>query len=185
MKSKMIIVMALSGIGLLSFTGCNKDKGNGQLRVEMTDAPADFTEVNVNITEVWAHYNGSGNSGSGWVQLDANPGMYNLLALQNDVTAVIADPTTIPVGSITQVRLILGDGNHAVEVIDSVTVEYPLLLSSQDKTGLKINLNSDIHPNETIVVVLDFDAESSIVSQGNGGYRLKPVIKVEDVYYVP
>lgn len=185
MKSKVVFFASLMGFGLLSFTSCNKDKGNGQLRVEMTDAPADFTEVNVNITEVWAHYSGSGNSGSGWVQLNANPGMYNLLDLQNDVTAVIADPTTIPVGSITQVRLILGDGNYAVEVIDSVAVEYPLLLSSQDETGLKINLNSDIQPNETIVVVLDFDAAASIVTQGNGGYRLKPVIKVENVYYVP
>lgn len=185
MKGKVVLLCGVLGMTLAIAAGCNKEDKNGSLRVEMTDAPADFTEVNVNITEVWAHYSGSGNAGSGWVQLNANPGMYNLLDLQNDVTAVIADPTQIPVGSITQLRLVLGDNNYAVEVIDSVAVQYPLLLSSQDETGLKINLNSDIHPNETIVVVLDFDAASSIVEQGNGGFRLKPVIRLENVYYVP
>ena len=168
------------------FTACNKDKGgNGQLKVQMTDAPADFTEVNVTITEVWAHYSGNGGSGSGWVQLNAVPGMYDLLQLQNGLTAVIANPTTIPVGNITQMRLILGGNNYAVEMVDSVAVQYPLLLSSQDETGLKINLNSEILLNQTIVITLDFDAGQSIVEQGNDGYRLKLAIKVENVNYIP
>ena len=185
MRRLIKFIVPVLVIVALSFA-CKKDKdGQGQLKVLLTDAPADFTEVNVNITEVWAHYSGSGNSQGGWVQLNANPGFYDLLQLQNGVTDVIADPTAIPVGKITQMRLVLGEDNHAIEIIDSVAVQHPLLLSSQDKTGIKINLNSDILANQTIVVTLDFDAGSSIVEQGNGGYRLKPVIKVENVIYIP
>ena len=82
-------------------------------------------------------------------------------------------------------RLILGQNNYAVEIIDSVAVQHPLLLSSQDETGLKVNLNSEILANQTIVVTLDFDAGNSIIEQGTGEYRLKPVIKVQNVTYIP
>lgn len=185
MKSATKILMATFLVLIIS-VGCKKEReGEGQIKIQMTDAPADFTEVNVNITEVWAHYAGSGSSTDGWVQLDAIPGYYDLLQLQNGLTAVIANPTSIPVGKITQIRLVLGDNNYAVEMVDSNAVQHPLLLSSQDKTGLKINLNSDILPDQTIVVTLDFDAGQSIVEQGTMQYRLKPVIKVEDVFYIP
>lgn len=169
---------------LLSYA-CQKESGHGKIKVLMTDAPADFTEVNVNITEVWAHYSGNENTNGGWIELDANPGFYDLLQLQNGVTEVIADPTTIPIGKITQLRLILGEDNYAVENVNSISVQHPLLLSSQDKNGLKVNLKSDIIPNETIVVTLDFDAGKSIVETGSGEYKLKPVLKVQDVTYLP
>ncbi|WP_107037784.1 DUF4382 domain-containing protein [Brumimicrobium mesophilum] len=185
MKTIIKILVPLLVILAFSFACKKEEDGKGQLKVLLTDDPADFTEVNVNITEVWANYNGSGNSQSGWVQLDANPGFYDLLQLQNGVTDVIADPTLIPTGDINQIRLVLGEDNYAVEIIDSIEVQHPLLLSSQDKTGIKINLNSEIIANQTIEVTLDFDAGSSIIEQGNGEYRLKPVIKVENVTYIP
>lgn len=176
----VFVILALS-------ISCSDDDsvGQGQLKVLLTDAPADFTEVNVNITEVWAHYSGNANSEGGWIQLIANPGFYDLLQLQNGVTEVIADPTTLPAGKLTQMRLVLGENNHAVEIIDSVVVQHPLLLSSQDRTGIKINVDSDILNGQTLVLTLDFDAETSIIEQGNGEYRLKPVIKVDNVIYIP
>lgn len=180
---KLMVFAGLFGVTLL---GCKKEESRtGSLKVQMVDAPADFTEVNVNILEVWAHYEGGNGSSGGWIQLNAIPGFYDLLQLQNGVMAVIANPTQIPVGNISQLRLILGDNNYVVETIDSVSTQLPLNLSSQDETGLKINLNSEIQANQTIVVTLDFDAEQSIVEQGNGEYKLKPVIKVESVIYVP
>lgn len=176
---KKTIKFLVPALFILALTFACKKEEQGQLKVLLTDAPADFTEVNVNITEVWAHYSG------GWVELNANTGFYDLLQLQNGVTDVLADPTSLPTGKINQMRLVLGGNNYAVEVIDSVSVQHPLLLSSQDKTGLKINLNSEVLANQTMVVTLDFDAESSIVETGNGEYKLKPVIKVADVTYVP
>ncbi|RFC53845.1 DUF4382 domain-containing protein [Brumimicrobium aurantiacum] len=177
---KNIATFIISLIILLGLTlSCNKND-EGKIKVLLTDDPADFTEVNVNIIEVWAHYDGD------WVQLDANTGIYDLLELQNGVTDVLADPTAIPAGKVNQVRLILGEGNYAVEEdsITSTTTQHPLELSSQDKTGIKINLNSEVVSNQTMVVTLDFDAGSSIVETGNGQYKLKPVIKVEEVIYI-
>ncbi|MNJ81020.1 hypothetical protein D3C77_796330 [compost metagenome] len=55
---------------------------------------------------------------------------------------------------------------------------YPLATPSAQQSGLKINLKSDFAPNQVYEVLLDFDAENSIVTQGNGSYSLKPVIKV-------
>lgn len=183
---KSIKLCVFAAVCSLFFLGCKKDEGgSGRLEVKMVDAPADFTEVNVNILEVWAHYSGGNGNSGGWVQLDAVPGFYDLLELQNGVTAVIANPTQIPVGKITQMRLLLGDGNYVVETIDSISTTLPLDLSSQDETGIKVNLNSEIHANQTIVVTLDFDAEESIVEEGTGDYKLKPVIKVESVTYIP
>lgn len=171
----------------LLFVGCNKeDQQTGRMTVKMTDAPADFVEVNVELKEVWVHYASGHNGQSGWVQVNTNPGIYNLLDLQNDISVVIADQGSLAVGKITQMRLILGDNNYAVSIdSDSLQVNYDLLLSSQDETGLKININSDIVANQTLQILLDFDAEASIVEEGNGSLRLKPVIKLESVIYLP
>lgn len=173
--AKLVVLIFMCGSFL---SGCKKE-GNGSIQVQMIDAPADFTEVNVNVLEVWAHYPG------GWVQLNAVPGFYDLLQLQNGAMAVIANPTQIPAGKITQMRLILGDDNYVVETINAVSTPLPLAISSQDKTGLKINLNSEVLVNQTMVVTLDFDAEKSIVEDGHGNYKLKPVVKVDNITYIP
>jgi hypothetical protein len=95
------------------------------------------------------------------------------------VTAVLSSNAGLPAGDVNQMRLILGSENYVVE--DSVASD--LLLSSQDKTGLKFNLNATINTGDTVEVLIDFDAEESIIQQGNGSYRLKPVIDVEDIIY--
>jgi hypothetical protein len=158
---------------------CQKDKNEtAYLKVKMVDQPIDYDSVNVEIINVSVHYNGS-DSISGWTDLTTNAGMYNLLDLQNGVTAAITDGGLIPVGKISQMRLLLGDDNYVV--IDSIV--YPLDLSSQDKTGLKINLNTEIQAQDSIEITVDFDAEKSIIQTGNGKFKLKPVVKLEDVIF--
>ena len=163
---------------------CVKEDQTGEMTVKMTDAPADFAQVNVEIKEVWVHYDGNNGGINGWVKLETNAGVYNLLELRNDVTAVIANQSALAVGNFNQIRLILGENNYAVAVENGLEINYSLLLSSQDQTGLKINVNSEIKANQTLQVVLDFDAEASIVEQGNGEFRLKPVIHVESVVHM-
>ena len=170
--------MVVVAIGL-TIAACQKDKNEtAYLKVKMVDQPIDYDSVNVEIVNVSVHYNGS-DSISGWTDLATNAGMYNLLDLQNGVTAAITDGGLIPVGNISQMRLLLGDNNYVV--IDSVV--YPLDLSSQDKTGLKINLNTEIEAQDSVEITIDFDAEKSIVQTGNDAYKLKPVVKLEDVIF--
>lgn len=178
MKTK--INLTLLATLLLAATACNKENMNkGAMTVKMTDAPGLYAQVNVDIHSVEVHYSDSSDSTSGsWVSLATNAGVYDLLQLQNNITAVLADSVELPVGKINQMRLILGTDN-TVMLLDSSIVD--LNLSSQMNTGLKFNLNTTIEPDKTVEVLIDFDAEKSIVVQGNGEIRLKPVIKVKSV----
>ena len=172
-------ITALAIFSLFLVVSCNKPEGGtGYLKIKMTDAPGDFDSVFVDIQQVQVHISNNGGP-SGWTDLNTNAGIYNLLELQNDITTVLVDTNSLPVGSLQQMRLILGTNNSVV--IDSLT--YPLELTSQSQTGLKLNLNAQITPNDLVEILIDFDAEKSIVKTGQGKYILKPVIRVEDIVY--
>ncbi|MBD3637893.1 MAG: DUF4382 domain-containing protein [Crocinitomicaceae bacterium] len=164
-------------LSTLCFVGCKKDNQTSRLMIRMTDDPADYLEVNVDVQSVQISY--SDNGSGGWTTLTTNAGVYDLLDLQNDVSVVIADQAEIPVGRLNQLRLVLGQNNTLVTTHGT----YPLLLSSQDKTGLKINMNLDMPVDKYIDILIDFDAGKSIVEEGNGQYRLKPVLRLEAVNF--
>lgn len=151
---------------------CKKENMNGSMTVRMTDAPADFVQVNVEVVGLEIHH-----EASGWMSIPINIGIYNLLDLQNDVSVVLANNVNLPVGKVNQMRLILGANNS---LVDSTTT-YPLKVPSGFESGLKINIDQVIMSNNNLQIVLDFDANASIVSQGNGGYSLKPVLKLKSV----
>jgi hypothetical protein len=168
MKTLFIAAAASLGLFLVS-TGCNKEKGSSKMTVRMVDAPGDFQQVNVEVLQVQVNHDGQG-----WLNLPTNAGIYDLLTLQNDVSATLVNVGVLPSGHLNQFRLILGDENNVM--VDSLY--YPLATPSAQQSGLKINLNTDFAPNTTYELLLDFDAEQSIVTQGTGAYSLKPVIKV-------
>lgn len=167
---KTVYFVMLVSVGLLAFSaGCKKDAGKSRMTVKMVDAPGNFQQVNVEVLQVQVNV-----SGQGWVQLPTNAGIYDLLTLQNDVSATLVNTGVFPSGKLNQLRLVLGNQNTVM--VDSVS--YPLATPSAQQSGLKINLNSEFAPNQAYQVLLDFDAQNSIVTQGNGNYSLKPVIKV-------
>lgn len=168
MKTIYLVVLVLVGMLGVS-TGCKKGEGESRLTVKMVDAPGDFQQVNVEVLQVQVNH-----AGQGWINLPTNAGIYDLLTLQNDVSATLVNVGTLPAGRLNQFRMILGDDNTVM--VDSVY--YPLATPSAQQSGLKVNLKSDFAVNTAYEVVLDFDAEKSIVQQGNGSYSLKPVIKI-------
>lgn len=156
---------------------CNKHEGAGTMTVKMKDNPVELDAVFVEVIRVEVQHSNA--DGGGWVPLETESGIYNLLELQNGLTATLSEDEELPVGTVNQMRLILGSANSVM--VDSLT--FPLLISSQDETGLKFNLNAQINDGENVEVLFDFDAKQSIVIDGSGNYRLKPVIKVESVIY--
>lgn len=170
LKAFLLIAVAAT----LGLTACNKDKDRQytNMRVKMIDAPGDFQEVNVEVLEVQVHH-----EMDGWISMPTNAGVYDLLTLQNDISAVLVNNDSIPVGVINQMRLILGDSNYVM--VDSVY--HNLATPSAEQTGLKFNLNHDFQANETYEITIDFDAEKSIVRKGNGTFSLKPVIKIDTI----
>jgi hypothetical protein len=175
MKSLLKITLCVLSLMLLEilFTSCGKStKPDGKVTVEMTDAPAIYSAVNVEVTGVSIN-----STNNGWVTLPVNAGVYNLLQLQNDVTVVLANSASVPVGKVTQLRLHLGDNNSVVTTAGTFNLKAP----SGDDSGLKINLNETIFSNSNLKIVLDFDAGASVVETGSGEFVLKPVLKLDYV----
>ena len=155
----------------LGIGGCSKD-GNDttQLKIKLTDNPYDATEVNVDIRAVRVNFHDDDN---GWVDINTVAGVYNLLDLQNGIDTLLAQGT-VPTGALKQVRFVLGDDNSIM--IDSTL--YPLTIPSGSESGLKINLNKQLNA-QLDSLIIDFDAALSVVKQGNGEYKLKPVLKIK------
>ena len=168
MKNFLFTSLALAA---LLFTACKDESENtpmSKLNVRMTDAPGNFDEVNVEIRGVEVTGPGGKN-----VNLNINPGVYNLLDFVNGKDTLIASGD-IPAGQVSQIRLILG-GNNSV-MIDSIV--YPMATHSAQQSGLKLQIHNTFAAGVEYMLLLDFDANQSVVDHGNGTYSLKPVIRV-------
>ncbi len=172
-KLKVTAWITLIALGvILLMNACSKeDEGNATSNVSMKDAPGDFQQVNIEVTGVEVH-----TSTGGWESIAVNDSIYDLLLLADSANAALGT-AVIPASVISQVRLLLGSQNTVM--VDSVI--YPLSLSSQDESGLKLNIHKTLTNGAVYTLMLDFQAEESIVLQGNGTYKLKPVVKAEFV----
>jgi hypothetical protein len=148
----------------------NGSTSGTNFKVKLTDAPYNAQQVNVDIKEVRVNYK---NDTLPWTTLQTNARVYNLLTLQNGRDTLLST-ATLPGGTINQIRFILGTNNTIM--IDSVL--YPLTIASGDEVGLKININKKLKAGLDSVLI-DFDADKSIIKTGNGQYRLKPVLKLK------
>lgn len=159
---------------LLFLAACDDNEAlTSTIVVKLTDAPADYQEVNIDIQEVQVNLDEDENE-SGWTSLSGiNPGIYNLLDLTNGLDTLLAEGE-VPAGFISQIRLVLGPNNSLV--IDNQAID--LRTPSAQQSGLKVNLKQELNAGITYTVLLDFDAARSVVQAGNSGnYNLKPVIK--------
>lgn len=171
---------------LLTFVfGCKDSDSDGvsaeapKISVRLVDAPGDYAGVNVEIVDVMIKMDDDSDSDQGWMSLDAEGGMVDLLDFTGGFSKVLVDRFPIPAGTLSQMRLVLGDGNTIdIEVDEEGTVEnYPLKTPSAQQSGLKIKIDAVIEEGFTYDYVLDFDVEKSIVMAGNSGnIILKPVI---------
>jgi hypothetical protein len=154
----------------ISFYSCSDDSsgsGSYAYKVRMTDDPGPFSEVNVDIQAVEV----KGSNGE-LVLLNTNAGIYNLLDYANGADTLIAT-STLSDSRVNQIRLILGPNNTVV--VDGVT--YPLSTPSAEQSGLKLLINQDLQADIQNSILIDFDANASIIQTGNGTYKLKPVLR--------
>jgi hypothetical protein len=163
-----------------------------------------YSHVYVTISDVKIHQSSSaGPNDSGWVDLTPTlasaPQQVDLLALggNNCFLATLGSTTEIPAGTYQQIRIILAPnsatvannqcGNSANCVVANGGQPVAMNLSSESQTGIKIPSGQLAGGNFTIAagevrdLVIDFDACSSLVVQGNGQVRLKPVLHAGEV----
>jgi hypothetical protein len=185
-KLHFILLTAITSAGLI-FWSCKKSNhtgaatGTGHLQVMLTDGPANYDAVNIDVEKVEVNIssdsgaNSGADSGtnSGWQTVNLlRPGVYNLLKFSNGIDTLLA-AADLPAGTISQMRLTLGDNNSVV--IDSQS--FPLKTPSAQQSGLKFNIHSTLTAGIVYRLWIDFDANRSIVSTGSGAYILKPVIR--------
>ena len=178
MRSRIAAVLHLV-FAVPFLAGCgdsdsSTEPGFGSVRVSMTDAPAQYDEVNIVIREVHVHQDGAA-AEQGWVVVRPDSAStYDLLELRNGVFVTLGFEDVAPSGHYDQVRLILGDGSTVV--VDGVT--HPLVTPSALQSGIKVNGGFDVPDDGLVEVMLDFDASRSIHVTGNGTYMLQPVIRM-------
>lgn len=165
---KRIMFVLFLGLQFLFISSCKNENGKSHLSVSLTDAPGNYDAVMVDIQSVEV-------IGNNTVALNTNNRIYNLLNFSNGVDTLLATGDLEP-GTISQIRLILGANNTVT--LDGVV--YPLSTPSAMQSGLKLEVNKTFESGVSYIIKLDFDANKSIVSLGNGSYQLKPVIRTID-----
>jgi len=175
LRKTLITLLALS-LSVTVFFACSKhesstEKSKGQLEVYLTDDPATYDQVVIDVRDVMINY--SNDTASGWKSLSqVNAGSYDILRLVNDKDTILGK-TDLDSGRIEQIRLILGPNNY----VKTGGQTYPLETPSAQQSGLKLNIHQDVNAGVLYKLLLDFDAARSIVKTGNGKYILKPVIR--------
>jgi hypothetical protein len=163
----------------------------------------------VTVTRVRAHISSTANpDDSGWVDLvdlRSNPKQIDLLSIGDTscTLATLGSTTGLPPGNYQQIRLYLLSNNPAASEatpqpnncgangyncarLEDGSVKT-LLLSSEDKTGIKIPPGQiaggaiKIDAGQTADLNIDFSACQSILRQGNGQFRLKPTLHIGEV----
>jgi hypothetical protein len=164
-----------------------------------------YSHIYVTVTDVLIHTsaNASAND-SGWIDLtpdlQKNPVQVDLLGVSNQCFLAMLGSAGIPAGSYQQMRIILAPNASGVNnnkcdtsanclmlASDLSNTPIPLQLSSQSQTGIKIP-SGQIAGGKFVVaggdnkdLNIDFDACASVVTQGNGQFRLKPVLHAGEV----
>lgn len=169
------LLPAIAALGMLFLAGCSIDgtPGKGTMVVKLHDAPVNYEEVNIFVERVEVN-NTSGENG--WQVISEPNRSYNILELTNGNFEVLAD-AELEEGTYRQIRLILSRDQNSV-VIDGE--QFGLFVPSGAQTGVKLNIDAEIREGIEYTLLLDFDAQRSVVRTGQApfpGYLLKPVIR--------
>lgn len=161
----------LLGFALLAgLSACNNSE-KVDVKFALTDAPSlkGYQALYVDVQSIEYSI-----GDSLWVSLPMNPTVVNILDLTNGKDTLLANVELESGQTVSQIRMVLSDNNTLVLADGTeVNVKVP----SGQTSGLKFNVHSTASLSSGYRVVIDFDAERSIVAKGNGQYSLKPVIR--------
>lgn len=175
---KVLIGFALF-IGALGGLACD-DGGTAQLEVRITDAPSDY----IANAEIWvsrAYLQGgddegaTGEDASGRVDLfndAANPRHFDLLTLQDGITASLTDPVTIPEGPYAQLRLVVDSARVTLDPayqFEDGSQTARLSVPSGSSSGIKVQLAGPLlaEDGSSTVLIVDIPVDGNFVIQGN------------------
>ncbi len=206
-----LLAVALVVVACNSGSSSMSTSSMGTVNVMLSDpatcvAPnGPYSHVYVTITDVQANVSATaGSTDNGWADLTpslaGSPKQIDLLGQANNqcFLATLGDTQQLQAGTYQQIRLILADNGASVSgnvcgsatncvVLAADSSVHPLQLSSESKTGIKIPSGQiasggfTIGAGQTKDLDIDFNTCESIVQEGNGQYRLKPVLHAGEV----
>jgi hypothetical protein len=171
---RTISVFLLLFIFALVFGACdtNEPGTHGRFVLSLSDAPGSYDEVNIQVKFVEVH-----SVNDGWVTVNSEDRVFDLLVLTNGATAVLAD-ATLDAGRYTEIRLMIGEGSNVV--VNGTP--YNLNIPSGLQTGLKMVKTFEIEADFTYELHLDFDAYNSVQKLGIADiYTLQPAYRLQAV----
>lgn len=168
-----VAVLALSPMALVSCSDSDSPSAPSgtTLRVEMTDQPTDeLAAVNVFISGLTIK------PSTGPVEVIANDiGLVDLLTLQDTTELLVA--AEVEPGDYEFIMVDLSEADSFV--VDAATgEELPLQIPSEE---IKVLGGFTVEPDATTTVLLDFDADESLIRRGDGEWLLRPVILLANV----
>jgi hypothetical protein len=174
MRTKFLLLFCT--VMVLAFSNaCKKEEPKmGMINVRLTDAPANVSSVNLDVKKVKVHPAES-HPNADWVELDTEAGVYDVLALNNGIDALIASGS-FPKGYFNVFKIELGTNNTVVA--DGVT--YPLALPQGREPEISVEMRDFVENEKEITVLLDIDLARSIRFEGDG-YVFEPVVKAVNV----
>lgn len=154
------------------------NEGKAKVAIKLTDAPGDYQHVYVEVEDVMIKTTAEGSDEEGWESLEnVNTGVIDLLSLTGGVTELLVN-TELDAGYLHQIRLVLGDNNTVVVKNGEQEQEFALKTPSAQQSGLKVKVEQELEADAEYTFILDFDVDQSVVTTGNGGFNLKPVIRM-------
>lgn len=168
----------LALVFVFGLTACNKDKDgpDGSFKVRMTDSPAEYEALDVEIAKVEAY-----SSTTGWVTLSSQAQMVNVASLTNGAEAELAFMSEVEASNYTKLKITFGTSNRVTLFANASTggSSGSLLfdLAFAGSREVEVEINEQVGADAAANVLLDFDVASSVIQLGND-YLLNPTIRV-------
>jgi hypothetical protein len=180
MKARTLILPALL-ISAILVTGCKKDDSNEnanarEFKVRMTDAPGDYTALNVKILSVDA-YHQDGN----WINLSNETQAADILDLTNGQEKIIAKKI-VKSGVYSKLRITFAQEasvkvTEATGLVGNTTIHSVYDLTWAGSTEITLDIAENVGMLKGANVLVDFNVAAS-VKLVDGVYYLDPVITV-------
>jgi len=193
------LATALACAALAPLAGCGDGGpttggGNARLSILLTDAPGDFAEAVVTISEIYLQGEG------GRLTLRSEPVTTDLLTLANK-TAELVSEAAVPAGRYGELRFVVTGGYLKVERQGGgydyyasqgsdqppagVTAAGELRMPSFAQSGLKVKLPGDglTLGSEQKIVLVDFDVSRSFgkAAGNSGAWVMHPVLEATEI----
>lgn len=160
-------VALLAGLSIVA--ACDTLPGSGpatsRVRLLLTDAPGpDIESAVVWISRAYLVPGLEGES----VVVTADAQEFDLLELQNGVTALLGD-ATVPAGRYAQLRLVVDSARltlAAGAAFHDGSTTKTLTVPSGSETGIKVNFAGGLDLTSNTDLVVDFDVAGNFVFQG-------------------